>query len=101
MIKTTTKNKGRNSRGRNLETRTEAEAMEEFCVLACSPRLALFTFVCHLEPSRGGMVPSGLSPLTCTYFMYVDTLSLSANTPKGGIGCPLQMVLSHHVVAGN
>jgi hypothetical protein len=33
--------------------------------------------------------------------MYVSTLSLSSDTPEEGIGFPLQMVVSHHVVAGN
>jgi hypothetical protein len=31
--------------------------------------------------------------------MYVNTLSLSSNTPEKGMG--LQMVVSHHVVSGN
>jgi hypothetical protein len=34
-------------------------------------------------------------------FMYVSTLLLSSDTPEEGIGSPLQMVVSHHVVAGN
>jgi hypothetical protein len=33
--------------------------------------------------------------------MYVSTLSLSSDTPEEGIGLPLQMILHHHVVAGN
>jgi hypothetical protein len=32
--------------------------------------------------------------------MYVNTLSLSSDTPEEGIGSPLQMVVSHHMVAG-
>jgi hypothetical protein len=32
------------------------------------------------------------------YFMYLSTLSLST---RRGHGIPLQMVVSHHVVAGN
>ena len=35
------------------------------------------------------------------YFMYVSTLSLSSDTPEEGIRSPLQMVVSHSVVAGN
>jgi hypothetical protein len=35
------------------------------------------------------------------YFMYVSTLLLSLDTTEEGIGSPLQMVVSHHVVAGN
>jgi hypothetical protein len=35
------------------------------------------------------------------YFIYVRTLSLSSDTPEEGIGSPLQMAVSHHVVAGN
>jgi hypothetical protein len=35
------------------------------------------------------------------YFMYVSTVSLSSDTPEEGIGSPLQMVVSHHVVIGN
>jgi hypothetical protein len=35
------------------------------------------------------------------YLLYVGTLLLSSDTPQEGIGCPLQMVVSHHVVAGN
>jgi hypothetical protein len=35
------------------------------------------------------------------YFVYMSTLSLSLDTPEEGIGSPLQMVVSHHVVAGN
>jgi len=35
------------------------------------------------------------------YFMYVSTLWLSSDTPKEGTGSLLQMVVSHHVVAGN
>jgi hypothetical protein len=34
------------------------------------------------------------------YFMYLSTLSLSSDTPEEGIRSH-QMVLSHHVVAGN
>jgi hypothetical protein len=33
--------------------------------------------------------------------MYVSTLSLSSDTPGEGIEFPLQMVVSHHVVAEN
>jgi hypothetical protein len=33
-------------------------------------------------------------------FIYVGALSLSSDTPEEGIGSPLQMVVSHHVVAG-
>ena len=33
--------------------------------------------------------------------MYVSKLSLSSDMPEEGIGSPLQMVVSHHVVAGN
>jgi hypothetical protein len=33
--------------------------------------------------------------------MYVGILPLSSDTPEDGIGGPLQMVASHHVVAGN
>jgi hypothetical protein len=36
-----------------------------------------------------------------TYFMFAGILLLSSDTPEGGIECPLQMVVSHHVVAGN
>jgi len=32
--------------------------------------------------------------------MYVGTLKLSSDTPEDSIRCPLQMVVSHHVVAG-
>jgi hypothetical protein len=40
--------------------------------------------------------------LGCTsLFMYVSTLPLSSDTPEEGIGSPLQMVVRHHVVAGN
>ena len=35
------------------------------------------------------------------FISYVCTLSLSSDTPEEGIGSPLQMVVSHHVVAGN
>ena len=38
---------------------------------------------------------------TSIYFMCVSTLSLSSDTPEEGIGSPLQMAVSHHVVAGN
>jgi hypothetical protein len=34
-------------------------------------------------------------------FMYVSTLSLSSDTPVESIGSPLQMLVSHHVIAGN
>jgi hypothetical protein len=34
------------------------------------------------------------------YLMYVSTLLLSSDTPEVGIWIPLQMVMSHHVVAG-
>jgi len=34
------------------------------------------------------------------YFMYVDTLSLSSDTPEEGITCLLQMVVSDLMVAG-
>jgi hypothetical protein len=34
------------------------------------------------------------------YIMYMITLSLSPDTPEEGIGSLLQMVVSHHVVAG-
>jgi hypothetical protein len=33
--------------------------------------------------------------------MYVSTLSLSLDPLEEGIWSPLQMVVSHHVVAGN
>jgi hypothetical protein len=35
--------------------------------------------------------------------MYVGALllSLSSDTPEEGIGSPIQMVVNHHVVAGN
>jgi hypothetical protein len=35
------------------------------------------------------------------YFMYVTTLLLSSDITEEGIGFPLQMVVSHHVVAGD
>jgi hypothetical protein len=36
------------------------------------------------------------------YFMYVSTLVVSSDTPEEGIGSSyIQMVVSHHVVAGN
>jgi hypothetical protein len=35
------------------------------------------------------------------YFMYVGILLLSSDTPDEGNGSPLQMVVSHLVVAGN
>ena len=35
------------------------------------------------------------------YFIYVGTLLLSSDTPEEGVGSPLQMVVSYHVVAGN
>jgi Ni,Fe-hydrogenase I cytochrome b subunit len=35
------------------------------------------------------------------YFMYVSTLLLSSDTQEEGIGSPLYMAVSHHVVAGN
>jgi hypothetical protein len=35
------------------------------------------------------------------YFIYVGTLSLSSDTVESGIRSPLQMVMSHHVVAAN
>jgi hypothetical protein len=34
------------------------------------------------------------------YFIYVNTLSLSSDTPEEGFGSPLKMVVSHHEVAG-
>ena len=33
--------------------------------------------------------------------MYMSTSSMSSDTPEEGINIPLQMVVSHHVVAGN
>ena len=33
--------------------------------------------------------------------MYVGTPLLSSDIPEEGIGAPLQMVVSHHVVARN
>jgi hypothetical protein len=33
--------------------------------------------------------------------MYVSILLLSSDTPEAGMGIPLQMVVSHHVAAGN
>jgi hypothetical protein len=33
--------------------------------------------------------------------MYMSTLSFSSDTPEEGIGSHLQMVVSHHMVAGN
>jgi hypothetical protein len=35
------------------------------------------------------------------YFMYVSKLQLSSDTPAEGHQISLQMVVSHHVVAGN
>jgi hypothetical protein len=35
------------------------------------------------------------------YFIFMNTLSLSSDTPEEGIGSHLQMVVSHHVFAGN
>jgi hypothetical protein len=35
------------------------------------------------------------------YFIYVSTLSLFKDTTRRGLGIPLQMVVSHHVIAGN
>jgi hypothetical protein len=36
-----------------------------------------------------------------TYLMYTSTLLISSETIEEGIGSPLQMVVSHPVVAGN
>ena len=53
----------------------------------------------------GGAIPElvGFCLFVCfcflkIYFMYMSTLSLTA--PEEGIGPQLQMVVSHHVVAG-
>jgi hypothetical protein len=35
------------------------------------------------------------------YLFYVNILSLSSDTPEEAIGSLLQMVVSHHVIAGN
>jgi hypothetical protein len=35
------------------------------------------------------------------YSIYVSTLLQASDTPEEAIGFPLQMVVSHHVVAGN
>jgi hypothetical protein len=40
-------------------------------------------------------------PSLFIYFMYVGALSLSSDTLEEGIRCPLQMVVSHYVIAGN
>ena len=49
-----------------------------------------------LGPAHSGPIRFGH-----IYFIYVGTLSLSSDTPEKGIRCPLHMVVSHHVVAGN
>jgi hypothetical protein len=50
-------------------------------------------------PDQSSPLPPGPAP-AILYFIYVGTLSLSSDTAEDSIGYPLQMVVSHHVVAG-
>jgi hypothetical protein len=56
----------------------------------------IFSSPIHFDPA------SSIPTFSChIYFIYVGTLSLSSDTTEDGIGCPLQKVVSHHVVARN
>ena len=84
-------------RNRNMEAGTEAETMEEFCLLPCSPLLSQFNFFCTAQdrPPWGGTSHSGLGTPTSGIHLEKYLSGLLTDQSDGGMFSvsPSQMTL--------
>jgi hypothetical protein len=80
--------------------------MSSYNCEACTTYLLTPKFYCNYQVMSEGNLIIRFAPvisffLRVIYFIYVSILLLSSDTQDEGIGLLLQVVVNHHVVAGN